>query len=424
MDRHSAARMSTLIAGALLATAAPAAGWQLWATGLPGGLHPRLAVGPDHTIYYGLQATGGTRGVIYQASNALAASGSFTAMAPIPYLTITNNIQALTTNANSEPVVGIFHYYNPSDPTGTAQHLNDPIAFVYDRVSGQWQSASLTIPANLGVFAMARAPNGDLWFGAKWSRVYRSADGGRSYTAIDESPLVQANAPCYYPTLSGNPGDGAIYSINVDSRGWVYAGTEGAGVVYSSDSGASWRPVDAFACMPGNPTQHNPASPMEPVTRTGNTGAIGFTLQNNPVWNGTQLFSYNNWTSSIGYADLQTQTVLPATGFVTNFIYLGLQVSRIVTSANGTLFLHSGANASFDPNPPPPPINSLYSMGLYASGDGVHWAQFNTGITSTNDGGSEGSLAVDGSRVFTATADGKVWYYDDTPTLFVSGFEG
>jgi hypothetical protein len=59
---------------------AHAADWQLWASGLPGGLHPRLAIAPDHTIYYGVQATGGARGIIHKASNTLAPSGSFTAL--------------------------------------------------------------------------------------------------------------------------------------------------------------------------------------------------------------------------------------------------------------------------------------------------------------------------------------------------------
>lgn len=402
---------------------AHAADWQLWASGLPGGLHPRLAIAPDHTIYYGVQATGGARGIIHKASNTLAPSGSFTALPVIPYLSITNNIQALTTNAQSEPVVGIYHYYNGADPAGNLLHLNDPIAFVYDNASSQWQAASVSVPAYVGANAMARAPNGDIWFGGKWSRVYRSTDGGRTYTAIDESPLVQANAPCYYPTFIGNPSNGAIFSINVDARGWVYVGTEGAGVVYSADLGSTWKPVDVYACAPDNPNVHNPASPMEPVTRTGNTGAIGFTLNNDLVWNGTELFAYPSWTSSLGYADIAAHSVTPASGFLPFFVSRGVQVSKIVTSASGTLFLHSGANANFDPNPPPPPLSSLYSLGLFRSSDGIHWTSFNQGIGGINDGGAEGSLAVDGTRVFTATADGKIWFYDDVPLIHQNGFE-
>ena len=234
---------------------------------------------------------------------------------------------------------------------------------------------------------------------------------------------MSASAPCYYPNVNGAQYDGAIYAINVDRRGWIYAGTEGAGVIYSDDAGATWRPVDALACLAGDPTQRNPASPMEPAARSGNLGAIGFTKDNNPVWNGTQLFYYD-WPSGIGLADLSAQTVAPAQGFPQYFIYTGLQVSRIVTTTDGTMFLHSGANASFDPSPPPPPQQSQYSLGVFRSGDGINWSPFNSGIASTNDGLSEGALAVDGNRAFTATTDGKVWYYDTDDTLFADGFGG
>ncbi|GEM_PF-3430836 len=407
-----------LLATALLVASggasAQVATWQVWATGLPVGIFPRIAVAPDHSLYYGLLG-GGTPGVIARAPDARAASGTFTLMPPIPYVTIQNNVEGLTTTAASEPVVGIFH--------ASAQgNLNDPIAFVYDWGANQWITAPVSVPANLGVFAMARAPNGDIWFGAKWSRVYRSTDNGRSYTAIDESALVAASAPCFYPTLGGVDADGAIYSINVDRHGRVYAGTETAGLVYSDDNGATWKPADAFACLANDSSQRNPASPMEPLTRSGNLGAIGFTADDNVVWNGANLWYFNaldpHWISSVAFADMTAQTITPAAGFVTNFIYKGLQVSRIVTTAKGTLFLHSGMNSSFDPNTPQ---STTYSLGIYRSPDGVHWTAFNTGFPNPNNGLAEGSLAVDGNRVFMAFGDGKIWYFDDD-TLFFDGF--
>ena len=395
------------------ACAASGAGWALWASGLQPGVHPRLAVAPDHTIYYAVLATAGTRGLVYKAADARAPAGVFAPLPPIPYVTIGNNIQALTTTAASEPVAGIFH------SAGSA----DPVAFVLDKASGQWIAAALSTPPSLGVFSMVRAPNGDIWFGAKWAYVYRSTAAGRSYVAIDESAKVKAAAPCYYPTFNNATSDGAIYSINVDRRGWVHAGTETAGVIYSDDAGATWRPLDAQACLASDPTQRNPASPMAAATRAGNVGAVGFTRDNRPVWNGTELFQFG-WDSSIGVADPDAQAISPAIGFPVNFIYRGLQISRIVTTTAGTLFLHSGANPAFDPSPPPPPGQSQYSMGLYRSDDGIHWAQFNTGIASVNDGLSEGGLAVDGNRVFTATSDGKVWYFDADDRVFSDGFDG
>ncbi len=155
-------------------------------------------------------------------------------------------------------------------------------------------------------------------------------------------------------------------------------------MIYSDDASARrGNPVDALACLAANPT-HWPqptASPMEPVARSGNRGAIGFTKDNNPVWNGTNSFYYN-WVSSIGYADLTTQSVVPAAGFPMNFIYVGLQVSRIVTTSNGKMFLHSGTNASLRSElPAAAHSRSQYSLGIYISDDGINWTQFNTGIT-------------------------------------------
>lgn len=97
------------------------------------------------------------------------------------------------------------------------------------------------------------------------------------------------------------------------------------------------------------------------------------------------------------------------------------------TTTNGHLFLHSGGNGAFDPSPPPPPGKSQFSYGLYTSADGINWAAFNTGILSVNDGQSEGSLAVDGNLVFTATTNGDVWRYDASvlsDETFKDGFGG
>jgi hypothetical protein len=406
--------------GCCSALLAQSGAWQLWASGLPPGLHPRLAVGPDHTIYYGVQGGAPPLGVIHRASNTLASSGTFAALPAIPYVSITNNIQALTTTALGEPVVGIFHGM-------TSAQLNDPIVFVYRNATSTWQAANINQNPTLGAFALARAPNGDIWMGAKWANVFRSTDGGQSFTAINETASVASQAPCYYPSYTGNNEDGAIYSINVDRRGWVYAGTEGAGVVYSEDMGQTWQPVDAFACMPGAPTQKNPNSPMRPVTYGGNIGALGFTAQNNLIWNGVKLFNFAAWTTSLAYADIGAHSVTPTLGMTPFFIVAGLQTNKIVTTQSGVMFLHTGTNGNADPNPPPPPQVSFYSLGIYRSSDGVNWSAFNTGITSSNNGTAEGSLAVDGNRVFTATGDGRVWFVDVSvpapDTIFLGTFE-
>jgi hypothetical protein len=69
------------------------------------------------------------------------------------------------------------------------------------------------------------------------------------------------------------------------------------------------------------------------------------------------------------------------------------------------MFFHSGTS------------NGATQIGIYTSWDGIHWSLFNDGITGQNDGQSQGSLAVDGNKVFMATHDGKVWMYEDTSLI-------
>lgn len=95
--------------------------WQLWATGLPQGTYPKLAIAKNHDIYYGLVATPSTKGMIYK-SNTLLSNGQFEAMPIIPIpKSITNNIQEIICNDNNEPIVGIFR----SD-------ISEPFIFKYN----------------------------------------------------------------------------------------------------------------------------------------------------------------------------------------------------------------------------------------------------------------------------------------------------
>ena len=365
--------------------------WSLWASGLPGGAFPKMWVAPNHDMFYGLTGTGGTKGLVYKA-NTLNQTGSFTVMPAIPVpASITNNIQTIVTNSNNEPIVGIFR-----------SEISEPFLFRFDNIQQKWLNVNVDYPPNLGAFSNAVSPNGTIWIGTKWSYIYKSTDNGGSFTRIDESPIVKSLYPCYYPAWHGNPSDGAIYAINVDGNGRVYAGTEGAGVIYSDDEGTTWHPADYNACLESDPTKKDSFSSMEPLSNTGNLGAIGFTKDNNVVFNGTSLWDFN-WKSSLAFANMNAETVVPVNGFLDYFITTGLQITKIVTTDNGQLFLHSGSNA-----------NVPGEVGIYTSSDGLNWTIFNNGITSTsaNNGQAQGSLAVDGNKVYMATTDGKVWMYD------------
>ncbi len=380
---------------------AQTASWKLWASGLQQGVYPKMTVAPNHDIFYALVGTSGKKGVIYKANTQLP-TGTFTPMDSIPYpVSLVNNVFCLTTNQNSEPIAGIFR-----------NNIMDPWLFRYDNINKKWVTATTNLSPSLGAYSIARSANGTIWVGAKWSYVYKSSDNGNSYTQIIESNSVVQDYPCHFPSWINYNLDGAIYGINVDKNGRVYAGTESAGVLYSDDEGLNWRPADFHPCQDIDPSLKDSSSAMKALDLSGNVGALGFTIDNNLVWSGPAMWTLN-WTNSLGFADMTNHTVSPALGLPDYLCTTGQQISKIVTASNGQMFLHSGGGAN------------ATGIGIYTSMDGINWTLFNTGITGINDGQSQGSLAVDSNMVFMATHDGKVFRYvvedikTDTKTPFI-----
>ena len=363
--------------------------WQLWATGLTVGAWPRLAIAPNHDIFFVRMSAGGiTPGIIYMA-NTQSATGTFTALPAIPVpASLVNNVFSITTNQNSEPIAGIFR-----------SNSSDPWLFRFNNATQQWVTATTNSSPILGAYCMERAPNGTIWVGAKWNYVYKSTDNGNSYTVIDQSANMQAVYPCYYPTWNGSTLDGAIYGINIDKNGRVYVGTETNGLLYSDTQGASWKTVDYHPCKTSIPTQRDSFSTMRPACESGNVAGIGFTINNDVVWSGGEMWIFN-WPNEIALANMTNHTITPAAGIPNALITSGQQVSKIVTASNGRMFLHSGG------------ANGATGIGIYTSMDGINWTLFNTGITGFNFGQSQGSLAVDGNNVFMATQDGQIWKYN------------
>jgi hypothetical protein len=364
--------------------------WRLWASGLPTGVYPRMAVAPNHTIFYTLLGTGINLGYIYKA-NTQDAIGDFEALPQIPRpSTIQNNIVALGYNQWSEPLAGIYR-----------TEISDPWLFRYDDVEQRWDTAVAPSNPTLGGHCMATSTDGIIYVGTRWANIYKSTDGGRTFEIIDETQSVQSAYPCYYPSWNGSIYDGAIFSIQVDRNGRVYAGTETAGVIYSDDEGQHWHPADFFACLAEDSTIKDSTSAMIALAMSGNVAGLGFTRDNQLVWTGPDMWTLG-WKNKMGYADLDQHTVSQVEGLPDYLIQTGQQVSRIVTTDNGQMFFHSGSS------------NGASEIGIYTSLDGIHWSLFNDGITGANDGLSQGSLAVDGNKVFMATHDGMVWMYEDT----------
>ncbi len=362
--------------------------WQLWANGLPAGTFPRMTIAANHDIFYTLVGTASTKGIVYKA-NTMSSTSAFEPMPilPIPP-SIVNNIQCLETNQNSEPIAGIFR-----------NEYSEPWLFRYDSNKKQWIPLTVENSPSLGAYCMAHSPNGTLWVGGKWSYIYKSIDGGKSFQQIDESSIIKAAYPCYYPSWANYQTDGAIYGINVDANGRVYAGTESAGMIYSDDEGISWHPADYHSCQDNNPTQKDSNSTMKPLSMGGNCAGIGFTADNKVIWSGAAMWTLG-WNNALGCADMINHTVTQAFGLPQYLVQQGQQISKIVTASNGQVFLHSGGGTKID------------GVGIYTSMDGIHWTACNTGINGALDGQSQGSLAVDGNSVFMATHDGKIWKYD------------
>jgi hypothetical protein len=374
-----------------ISTISKAQSWLLWASGLPPGTSPKMTVAPNHDIFYTLVGTPlAYAGLVYKA-NTTNASGSFTALPVLPFPpSHVNNINALGYNASSEPIVGIFR-----------NTLSEPFLFRFNNSTNAWVAATVSNPPTLGAYCMVTAPNGNIFVGGRWANVYKSTDNGSTFSSIDESAILGAAYPCYYPSWGGVASDAAIYGINMDKNNRLYVGSESAGVVYSNDYGTTWHPADFFACQSANPTLKNGSSPMKPLSTSGNVAALGFTANNNLVWTRSSFWD-DNWKNGLGYADMTAHTVTQTTGFSDYLITIGQQITKIVTTTNGRMFLHSGA-----------PSGSPHAdMGIFTSTDGIHWTSFNTGITGANGNQAQGSLAVDGNLVFMATNDGQVFRYD------------
>lgn len=369
--------------------------WKLWGSGLPSGAYPRMVVAPSHDIFYSLLGTGSKIGYIYKA-NVMDSLGIFTEMPKVPVpASLQNNIVALGYNANSEPLAGIYR-----------TNINEPWLFRYNNSTKSWDTCLTNLNPTLGGQCIATSKSGVIYVTTKWSFIYKSVDNGVSFTAIDESKILASQYPCYYPSfLNKSANDGALFTVVIDGNNRIYAGTETSGVIYSDDEGATWHPADLFACQDGS-LQYDTLSKMAPITRSGNVAGIGFTKNNNVVWSGVDMWYYG-WKNKIGFANMQDSTVSEITGLPDYLVQTGQQVSKIVTTTNGTMFLHSGSSTG------------ATQIGIYRSFDGVNWEYFNNGIIGGNNNLSQGSLAVDGNKVFMATSDGKVWMFDaenTTPT--------
>ena len=401
---------SFLLACLLTPTAARAQRWVRHVGGLRAGTYPVLAVAqpPRRDVYYSVQfpAPGGMgavwRGRIDDPSAPFVQMPPFPLPAPAPGNSLAN-VFTLTTNRLGEPVVGL-SANGRSDNTA-------PMLMTWSEADGRWLAPPVT-PAGHNcthnLYRVDRAPNGDLWGICQWEGAYVSTDDGRSFRYLDLSALVRASHPSYFPTrAAATEFLGALYSLTFAADGAVIIGSETGGVVTSSDRGATWHPLD--------PDAANPRSPLAGVTAVGNVYGLSARPDGRLIVHGFQATTspLASDPTRLYLVDRVARTVTPARGVPDYTLGGRLQ---IVSLPSGESFFHTNRNTVDDAGAP------TYG-GIQRTADGLTWAAANDGIREAvmvsgmslwvdgNGRGAGGGFAVDGSDLYTVTAQGNVYRY-------------
>jgi hypothetical protein len=409
------------LAHATIATAASTTGsWTLWASpanGVPFEFFPTLAYSPQtNTLFYSGRFTpksGDTLGSVW--SSPLSSTPTFTKLPqtglvlPIPATgNSILNVASMTTDSAGEPIIGT------GAPGNTNQsQIDQTKLYRFDKASNQWVAPSLSAylhqnipvlqPNNI-MYALTRGADGTIWGGGQWGKTYRSTDDGQTFTVIDEKSLLALTDPTYYTTGSRIPSgsDGAIYGIRVAPNGYIYEGTETAGVIYSPDNGATWLPLDY--------DYTNSTSTMTRASNVGNVAGIGFTKDGKIVAQGAPGSAPYDATHLYLF-DPVNHTQQLCTGFP-DYFFGSQDVQTIMTTPDGTMFINTGRNTTANGAPA--------VGGVFTSTDGLNWTALNTGLTSvsTADFRSSGpdSMVVVGNDIYLSTTDGKIWKYSTQPS--------
>lgn len=401
-----------------------AASWTLWAddsNNVPPGNFPQIAISTQRQIFLTrLFPQAGASGVVLRADLDDPAP-QFVQMPGFPLPTPAPgkgyaNVFCMTTNAQGEPIVGL-------SANGSSMNT-EPMLMTWDEAGGKWFAPKINPPGEVcahNMYILDRAPNGDIWAGCQWHGAYRSTDAGASFDYVDVSKLVGASTPGYYPTRASGAGDlGALYGLHIGPDDRVYFGTETGGVVYSTDRGKTFLPLDA--------APNDPMSSMARATNSGNVGGLGVTPDGRILVQGADGVAPYPPPDGVHFYvfDPVAKTTTLATGFPDYFLG-GQQVTQIVTMPSGQMFLHTN-HMNVDPMTGTPTLG-----GIMTSDDGVSWTAFNTGIDEAFklpnmnvwiDGNGQRlgrAFAVDGDDLYTVTENGKIYVLATDPQADTDG---
>lgn len=402
----------------LTAPTAQAAGWVVWADGsnnVQSRGFPQIAISTQREIFLThLVPQPDASGVVFRAQLDDAAP-QFVQMPGFPLPTPAagktyNNVFCMTTNVQGEPIVGL-------SANGSSSNT-EPMLMTWDEQAGQWFAPKINPPNEVcahNMYIIDRAPNGDIWAGCQWHGAYHSIDDGATFDYVDISKLVGASTPGYYPTRATGAGDlGALYGLHIGPDDRIYFGTETGGVVYSTDRGKSFLPLDA--------APNDPMSSMARATNSGNVGGLGVTPDGRILVQGNVgVAPYPDPDATKFYVfDTVARTTTLGTGFPDYFLG-GQTVTQIVTMPSGQMFLHSN-HPTVDPMTGTPTPG-----GIMASDDGVAWSEFNEGIDEVfmvpnmnvwvdGNGPRLGrAFAVDGDDLYTVTETGRIYVLTTEP---------
>jgi MYXO-CTERM domain-containing protein len=408
----------TLLAGSLLSPDADAAeAWVRWAdtsNGVATGIYPVLTVAHStHSIFYSYRfPVPDMKGRVYRADLQDPAR-SFTMMSqagfdlPPPVNNPQFNVFSMTTNDAGEPILGLMTAGGYSTTNKLLRWDSASSTWVQPALFAEGASPGALAP-NRAIYSLARAPDGTIWGGHQFSKISRSTDGGKSFAVISDDYYLNVSSPGFTSAAS-------INGVVVGPDGWLYAGTEIGGGIYSPDQGASWRSLDAFW---GNST-----SPMRMASALTNCAGIGVTPDGKIVLQGGKPndasipddLVHMVWIDPVNKVAKSVSGVKPG-------LLGGQDVHKILTTDSGDMFFIAGSVPFQDP---------MYGEqgGVYTSKDGLDWHTFNTGITwyvAKPPSGSTAttSLAVDGNDVYFATANGVIWHYNTVGNTMPPGGSG